>query len=232
MDLTHRLLALAEDRTLRAAGSMLNGIVHNLNNPAHALNMQIELFMKSLHRDLAGRDASVVENKCRRLRHIGEDFRNHLEVLSWRGTYCRPQVELVDPVHFGTWLLQFWRNNLFFKHSMVVDLQVQPSLHVKLIPLALLWCLEEPLSTMTSAFSNEHVQTEFGMRFEIQRFAENGVFFRMTILPTSETRDFPVVELEHGENMRALSRELGWDLKYSSDNMLSVLLTIPGTTRA
>ncbi len=233
MELEQRLLVLAGDCALRTAGSMLDGIVHNLNNPTHALSMQGELLAKSLKKDIATEDVSTLENKFERLRHVGEEFRSQLEVLTWRNTYCKPGVELVDPVHFGTWFLQFWRNNLFFKHNMTVDLETDPPPpHVQLIPLALVWSLEEPLYAMTRTVNNGHVQTEFGMRFEIRRVASAGLFFRMMVSSASGARDFPAFSMEHEQSVSALTRALGWDWQYANDeNLLTVQLTIPGRTR-
>ena len=115
MDLAPDLLRLATHCALRTAGSMLDGIVHNLNNPAHALAMQAELLANHLKKDPVPPGLSTLQGKVERLRHVGMDIKEQIEVLSWRHAYTRTSMELLDPRHFGTWLLQFWRNNLFFQ---------------------------------------------------------------------------------------------------------------------
>lgn len=251
MDLVQGLLGLAGDCALRTTGRMLRGIVHNLNNPTHVLTMQTELLLNSLQKETldingpacapacrdepgAGRgthaDRSALVEKCSRLQRVGEELKNQLDVLAWRDAYTSPAVEILDPVHFGTWFLQFWRNNLFFKHSMTVDLAVEPLLpHVQVIPLALVWSLEEPLCSMASAFCDEQVQTEFRMRFEIQVHPPEGVSFKMLLSPATGELSQPFLDLQHGQEIHALAEALGWTWQHSrEENMVFVQVTIPG----
>lgn len=229
MDLDRDQLRLAADCTLRTTGNMLGGIVHNLNNPTHALAMQAELLVNNLKKKPDKVDASALQKKCERLRFVGEEFKGQLDVLTWRHSYTVATPELLDPVHFGTWLLQFWRNNLFFKHSVTVDLESDPPPpHVQVVPLALLWSLEEPLHSMAEAFGHGQSRTEFGMRFEIRDIASQGVQFRIVISPASQANSFSLPPLEHEQSIRDLTQSLGWDWKYSSaEGMLSLSLTIP-----
>lgn len=229
MELVQGLLGLAGDCALRNTGRMLRGIVHNLNNPTHALTMQAELLLNSLQKKL-DINGSVLVDRCSRLQRVGEEFKNQLGVLAWRNAYTSPAVELLDPVHFGTWFLQFWRNNLFFKHSMTVDLAVEPLLpHVQAIPLALLWSLEEPLCSMASAFCDEQAQAEFKIRFEIQVHPPEGVSFKMFLSPATQDQSHALPDLQHEQEIHALTEALGWTWQHSRErNMVFVQVTIPG----
>jgi len=233
MDLARDLLRLARDCALRTAGSMLDGIVHNLNNPAHALAIQAELLDNCLKKNPTSMDACALQGKFQRLRHVGKDLKNQIDALSWRHAYTRTSMELLDPWHFGTWLLQFWSNNLFFKHSITMDMATDPHLsHVRVVPLALLWCLEEPFFSMVDMFGGGQDAMEFGMRFEIQGIAPGGAVFNISASPASNSRDVSLPALEHEQSIHGLAQALGWNWRYfSAKNMVSWRLTIPGQPR-
>lgn len=230
MDLAPDLLRLATHCALRTAGSMLDGIVHNLNNPAHALAMQAELLANHLKKDPVPPGLSTLQGKVERLRHVGMDIKEQIEVLSWRHAYTRTSMELLDPRHFGTWLLQFWRNNLFFKHNVTMDMAVDPAPpHVQVVPLALLWCLEEPLFSIADVLGGGQDSLEFGIRFEIQGLAPGGAVFNISASPASNNRDVSPPGLEHERSIHGLAQALGWDWRYFSEkNLVSWRLTIPG----
>lgn len=233
MDLNQDLLRPAMDGAQRAAGGMLAGIAHNLNNPTHALAMQAELFLGALKKGPGQADVERLLEKCTRLQHISEDLRAQIDVLTWRAAYVNTSMELVDPLHFGTWFLQFWRNNLFFKHNMTVDMVADPPPpHVLAVPLALLWSLEGPLQAMTDLYGQSPSEVEFGMRFHIQGIDEHGVDFKVLIAPASQDLAFALPPLKHEQGIRSLTEALGWKWEYAcQDNMLSLRLTIPGPLR-
>lgn len=233
MDISQGLLRTARESALRTAGDMLCGIVHNLNNPTHVLAMQTELFQGALRKDSDHVDAHKLQDNCGRLQHIAEDLKSQIDVLSWRASYLNMSLELVDPVHFGTWFLQFWRNNLFFKHNMTVDLEADPPPpHVLAVPLALLWSIEGPLYAMTSLYGDSPCEIEFGMRFHIQGIDDQGVDFNILISPASQAQQFSLPPLLHEQDIRALARALGWEWQYATrDNLLSLRLIIPGQSR-
>lgn len=229
MDLARDLLCLAKACALRTAGSMLDGIVHNLNNPTHALAMQVALLVNSLKKNPTNIDVFALQEKIERLRRVDKNFQDQIDALSWRQAYTRTSVELLDPMHFGTWLFQFWRNHCFFKHSVTMDIAADPPPpHVLVVPLALLWCLEEPLFSMADMFGDQD-SMEFGMRFEVQGIATGGVVFKISASPVSNSLDVPLPSLEHEQSIHRLTQALGWDWRYFGEkNMISWRLTVPG----
>ncbi len=228
MDMTLSLLDLAQECSARTAGFMLGGIVHNLNNPTHALAMQSELLANASRK--GGIEPEKLLAKCERLKHVGEDLKSQLDILAWRNAYASPVAELLDPIHFTGWFLQFWRNNLFFKHSITVDLETDPPPpHVKIIPVALLWLLEEPLQAMTKAFSAQQPTPELGMRFETKGLDQDGVKFSILVTPATQNGSFSKIVVEHEESIRKLALGLGWEWQCSGDgSMFSVQARLSG----
>lgn len=228
MDMTLSLLNLAQECSARTAGFMLGGIVHNLNNPTHALAMQSELLARAFGRGgLAPKKLLV---KCERLKNVGEDLKSQLDILAWRNAYAASVAELLDPMHFTDWFLRFWRNNLFFKHSIAVDLKIDPPPpHVKIIPVALLWLLEEPVCAMTKAFCAQQPKPELRMCFETKGLNQDGVHFSILVTPTTRSGPFPKIVVEHEESIRKLALGLGWEWRCSGDEcMFSVQTRLTG----
>ncbi len=234
MELTDSLLELAAERCRATAGDMLNGIVHNLNNPVHALTMQTELLRNSLAKE--GLDAlrpNLLE-KCTRLERVAQELKSQLDVLSWRDAYVNPTRQLIDPTHFGSWLLQFWQSDLLFKHNVAATLTTDPPPpHIQAVPLALTWCLEEPLTALLSAFRDGNAQGTSGLTLELALefgpLPGGGLAVRMATTPETEKVDGLAGEIRHVPELQELTSALGWDWSADLDQgKLSVRVAIPG----
>lgn len=228
MDMISPLLELARESSARTVGFMLGGIVHNLNNPVHALTMQSELLANALRKGGFEREKLLV--KCDRLKHVSEELKTLLDVLSWRNAYCSSTEDILDPIHFAGWFLQFWRNNLFFKHNITVDLETDPPPpHLRVIPVALLWLLEEPLHAMTRSFCAQQPTPELGMRFEIKGLDHDGMNISISVTPITRNGPFPHIVVEHEAHIRKLALGLGWEWECSGDgSMFSVRTRLTG----
>ena len=206
---------------------MFGGIVHNLNNPTHAMAMQTELLIHAFGK--GGLEPEKLLAKCERLKHVGEDLKSQLDILAWRNAYAGPVAELLDPMHFTDWFLQFWRNNLFFKHSITVELKTDPPPHVKIIPVALLWLLEEPLHAMIKAFCTQQPKPELRMRFETKGLDQDGVHFSFLVTPTTQSGPLPKIVVEHEDSIRKLALGLGWEWRcFGDESMFSIQTRLAG----
>ncbi len=233
MELTDSLLELAAERCRIVAGDMLNGIVHNLNNPVHALTMQAELLRNTLGKE--GLDAlrpNLLE-KCTRLERVAQDLKSQLDVLAWRDTYVNPTRQLINPAHFGSWLLQFWQGDLLFKHNVAATFSTDPPPpHIQTVPLALTWCLEEPLSALMSILGSSNAQATpdltLKLALEFGPLPEGGLAVRMTT--TSEADLLGLAgEIRHVQELRELTSALGWVWSADLDQgRLSVRVAVPG----
>lgn len=233
MELTDALLKLAAERCRVMAGDMLNGIVHNLNNPVHALTMQTELLRNSLNKE--GLDAlrpNLLE-KCTRLERVAQELKSQLDTLSWRDAYVNPTRQLINPAHFGSWLLQFWQGDLLFKHNVAATISTDPPPpHIQTVPLALTWCLEEPLSALMSILGGSYAQATpdltLKLALEFGPLPGGGLAVRMVATPETEVSDL-AGEIRHAQKLRELTSALGWVWSADLDQgRLSVRVDVPG----
>lgn len=223
-------LDFAKACCLQTAGGMVNGIVHNLNNPLHALTMQVELFQNALSKQDLDAARPKLQDKCLRLQRIGQELKAHLEVLSWRDSYTSAQIELIDPGHYGTWFLQFWRGNLFFKHNISTTLAIEPPPpHVQTVPLAMTWGLEAPLRTLLQLWETESAQGGFLLHLEIGPHRD-GIRIRMHVAPETKLENAGLsTPIEHEAKVRALTTRLGWEWQAGLDaGELTVVMALPG----
>jgi hypothetical protein len=233
MELTDSLLNLAAERCRVMTGDKLNGIVHNLNNPVHALTMQTELLRNSLNKE--GLDAlrpNLLE-KCTRMERVAQELKSQLETLSWRDAYVNPARQLINPAHFGSWLLQFWQGDLLFKHNVAATLSTDPPPpHIQTVPLALTWCLEEPLSALMSILGSSNAQATpdltLKLSLEFGPLPDGGLAVRMATTSEAGLRGLGG-EIRHVQELRELTSALGWDWSAHLDQgMLSVRVAVPG----
>lgn len=230
MELKAHLLKLAAERSRSAAGAKLNGIVHNLNNPVHALTMQAELLQKTLEKaNLEALRPNLLE-KCARLHRIARELKSHLEVLFWRDAYVNPDRQLLDPVHFGTWLLQFWQGDQRFKHKISPTLCTDPPPpHVQTIPLVLTWCLEEPLRALLNALNSPDIQGAQELILELGPLPGSGLMVHLASMPQTGGSGSVHAPIRHATELQDLTAALGWDWQAGWDQgRLTVRLEIPG----
>ncbi|WP_045219242.1 hypothetical protein [Desulfonatronum thioautotrophicum] len=230
MELTSPLLDLATERCRANAGAMLNGIVHNLNNPVHALAMQTELLQNTLRKDGLDARRSTIQEKCSRLQRIGEELKAQLETLAWRDTYVSPSRQLIDSVHFGSWLLQFWQSNLLFKHCVSPALVTEPAPpHLQAIPLALTWCLEEPLKALLQFNPPQGSQDTIDLVFVLGPASDSGLMALMTATCSSAQPMVEFGEIDHAREIHELTALLGWEWEaVVKPGDLKIRLAIPG----
>ncbi|TVQ98613.1 MAG: hypothetical protein EA399_10415 [Desulfovibrionales bacterium] len=230
MELTASLLDLAAERCRANAGDMLNGIVHNLNNPVHAMAMQTELLQNTLRKE--GLDAlrSNLQEKSSRLQRVGEELKAQLETLAWRDAYVSRNRQLIDPMHFGSWLLQFWQGNLLFKHGVSTTLVTEPAPpHLQAIPLALTWCFEEPLRALLQFAQIQGSQDTIDLVFELGPASDSGLLARMTATCLTEQPMVERWEIDHARELQELTGFLGWEWEAVMKPVgLTVRLAIPG----
>jgi signal transduction histidine kinase len=109
--------ALAELYGRSALGTLVKGIVHNLNGSLQILSMQLELLQGTFSGQGGSLTASA-QGKLERCFGQIEKVRSLLEILSRRGSEEGPRTlnvnELIEEE------LSFLRNNLFFKHEVEV----------------------------------------------------------------------------------------------------------------
>lgn len=130
-----RTLQISLDRVtelyrLASVGKLANGLFHNLNGPLHSLGIEMDLIN---HLILKGRqsETTLVEALTKRLEHMDREFGKLMRLI-------KLSSERIDFIHDHSCYmnlrglieqeLEFMEANLFFKHNVRTQLQLDQGL--------------------------------------------------------------------------------------------------------
>lgn len=108
-------------------GSLIKGIVHNLNGSLQILSMQIEMLQRMLQKE--ERLAPAIQEKAEQCMTQVDEFRSVLEILM-RQAVAREEKS-PQRIHLNDILeeeLAAARHNLFFKHQVQIEKAFSPAL--------------------------------------------------------------------------------------------------------
>ncbi|MFO8032921.1 MAG: hypothetical protein R6U22_10285 [Desulfohalobiaceae bacterium] len=179
---------LIQHYLLKNAGEMLPGLSHNLQNYVHAFRMQLELWEQ---RSQQGSDQLLAQSPkaMGRLQQTSQDLGSFCELLEQRSFYTALDKSPVHLERFCSWLRDFWKHNLFFKHQIQLELYTEgiSGLSLLLPPYALTMCLEEVLKNALQACALDNPQGEFQFRLQAEK-QEQAVLINL-ISPTQPPQD-------------------------------------------
>lgn len=100
-------------------GNLIYGIIHNLNGSLQLLNMNLEILERSIKREKLPPSFLLYFEKC--LEQM-DRLKKSLDIILYKGE--DDQEKEVKPIHLNELmeeLIQFFRNNLFFKHQVKLN---------------------------------------------------------------------------------------------------------------
>ncbi len=125
-DLNNLLPALKNFYYYKALGNMMHGIIHNLNGSLQLLTMNMEILEMAFKREKLSPSILPYFEKC--MEHI-DKIRNSLDIIFPGGE--NEKEANPKQIHLNELLeeqLQFFQNNLFFKHQIKVTKVFKPRL--------------------------------------------------------------------------------------------------------
>jgi len=139
----------------RNVGEILSGVVHNLNNYAHSLSMQMEVFNNVSERS-PSTPLSSQKRSLQRMTGLSTDFTQECSTLSHRASYTECEPTCIDLPIFLDWLQNFWRHNLFFKHHVQFHIHMDDQVpkHIDIVPGGLVYFLEEGMKNGLEALAD------------------------------------------------------------------------------
>jgi len=140
---------------LASLGKVIDGLVHNLNGPLQNLGMDMEMMnnflmgKNQLHDGLA-KDVGI---RLKRMEEEFERIRRLIKTTSMRATLDDDYQECINLNDFLQQELSFLKANLYFKHNVHTELELEdglPSLSIlpRGVPLYLSWFIHSLIEEM------------------------------------------------------------------------------------
>ncbi|MBT8764049.1 HAMP domain-containing histidine kinase [Desulfohalobiaceae bacterium Ax17] len=161
-----------------SCGGKLYGLMHNLNNVAHILDMQLAL----LNSVLTKNPLTTLKDQSKRLGYLNQGSKKLLQALdlnSQRAFYLQQDQVEASPNDFLHWLEAFWQNDLFFKHKVKCQFNLAQNIPVIECPaFALTFCIEHALANAVEAYKQKDPESEHDLVIMVLPYG-NGVEFKI-----------------------------------------------------
>lgn len=133
-------------------GRKVNGLIHNLNNYIHVVDMQMSMLVAKAG-SAGEQPLSSYEGK---LSKSAAGMSRIVKALQNNGQcsfYAQKEPAQINIADFLAWLLEFWNNDLFFKHKIFSELNVEAeSINLLVSPFHLTVCLEQGIKNVLEAY--------------------------------------------------------------------------------
>jgi hypothetical protein len=204
-DMTRLLL-----KARATSGFMLPGLVHNINNCSHVLKMQLDVMALSvgeLPQEQLNAAIPGFAAKVERLQESLQDLDALLTTAGERESCLDGTSRLTHLGEYLRRLLDFWNNDLDFKHHVTSSLDTQaPDLQLTLPRLALTHSLECCLGLLADRAATLETGPA-ALVVTLEPLGEGGAIRLATDIPLSQSADHPDLA-----SARQLCRSLGWRL--------------------
>ncbi|MFP4070759.1 MAG: hypothetical protein ACLFTB_01805 [Desulfovibrionales bacterium] len=149
------------------SGSFLPGIVHNLNNFGHVMDLQLELLQTKLPQIQSGRFGDL-DTRFQRIATASKDLLMVMETVGNRFFFTQKERVHINIEQYFDWLMSFWKNNLFFKHKIDLHFLLDQNCpNLNAVPFVLTLCIEEGLKNGIEAcqeYSTENATLDIVVR--------------------------------------------------------------------
>jgi len=196
-------------------------MVHNHQNAVHSLSMQTEMLSADLN---APRTHKALNRLATLSRKLIQDY----DQLGKRELFTQHSPTRIDMGGFVLWLHHFWTNNLFVKHHVQLNIDVDPDTpqSVILCPYRLTLCTEEALKNALEECSRQASHERHQLRLTVSR--DESSINLVLVSPTSLAQSLdPFVEFSTTKEKhlglgltlaRHCSTQAGWSVSLRSEN--------------
>lgn len=178
-------------------GALLHGLIHNVNGPLQNMSMLVEM-LEMTPPQTNGDHPDKVEVQRKRLRQLAQQIQNLGEMLQdFIALHGIEQNETeVDLRMLLRRLVRVYRANLFFKHNVAVDLQVDENIPLLKIPgrvlvPSFLHLLDNALTALQDApEKNLRIQCRIEGDAVLVTFTDSGCGLHGEVAPQDLSRPF------------------------------------------
>ncbi len=231
-----KYMLLAELYLQAGLGKRINGLIHNLNNYVHVVDMQLAMLVKkadsSGHEPLENFKDKIVRSAAGNLKIV-----ESLQKNSQCAFFAQKSQTQINIKEYLNWLVEFWNNDLFFKHKIscrLVFVETQ-NINIQLPPFHLTLCLEQGISNAVEACQAISINDEHELVLEA---VSEGKGVNLMLVSNTQVDDLdPWVpgsssksgHLGMGLPLCAyLAKRMGWKIElHSSGNQTTFMIAIP-----
>ncbi|MFO7727138.1 MAG: hypothetical protein R6X11_02310 [Desulfonatronovibrio sp.] len=230
-----KYMGLAEMYFWAGMGQRVHGLIHNLNNHIHVVDMQMAMLVA--RSDSSGEEP--LGNYKEKFSRLASGTSRMVDSLQRNGQcsfFAQKSQTQINVKDYLEWILAFWENDLFFKHKVSCELiSENHDINIQVPPFHLTLCLDQGIRNALEACQEINPDAEHSMILEADS-KDKGINLAITsftrlpqIDPWGEGTSSKSGHLGMGLPVAAfLARRMGWelDLRYSGDET-RFLISIP-----
>lgn len=161
-----KYMGLAEMYFWAGIGQRVHGLVHNLNNHIHVVDMQLAMLVA--RSDSSG-DEPLGDYKQKIFR-LASGVSRMVDSLHRNGQcsfFAQKSQAQINVKDYLEWILAFWQNDLFFKHKMFCELIIENhDTNLQIPPFHLTLCLDQAIRNALEACQEMNPDAEHKMILE------------------------------------------------------------------
>ncbi|MFP4083674.1 MAG: hypothetical protein ACLFP9_00285 [Desulfonatronovibrio sp.] len=230
-----KYMGLAEMYFWAGMGQRIHGLIHNLNNHIHVVDMQLSMLVA--RSDSSGKDPlGCYKEKISRLASGTSKMVDSLQRNGQCSFFAQKSQTQINVKDYLGWILAFWNNDLFFKHKVSCELVfANKDINLQVPPFYLTFCIDQGIRNALEACQEMNPDGEHRMILEADS-KDRGVslaiisFTEMAeIDPWGEGTSSKSGHLGMGLPVCAfLARRMGWDIDLqNSGDETRFLISIP-----
>ncbi|WP_045210658.1 HAMP domain-containing histidine kinase [Desulfonatronovibrio magnus] len=153
-----KYMALADFYYMAGLGQMVNGLIHNLNNYVHIMDMQLSMLNAKAESSAAQPLGDFRERLAKSSNSAGKmvQYLQKSSRCSFFGQKDKAQLNIKD---FLEWIIEFWENDLFFKHKILCQIKLEKSdINLLISPFYLTLCVDQGIRNAVEACQEQESQ--------------------------------------------------------------------------
>ncbi len=145
-------MALADMYIWAGMGQKMHGLIHNLNNQVHVMHLQVA--MLEARSDSSGDEPlSGFKDKIAKFARSTSKIVDILQKNGQCSFFSQKSQNQINIRDYLDWLVEFWDNDLYFKHNISCELFIEDSgINLQIPPFYLTLCLEQGISNAVEAY--------------------------------------------------------------------------------
>lgn len=144
--------ALADLYVQAGLGAKIHGLIHNLNNHVHVVDMQLAMLMNKADAQ-DSQPLGAFKDKLERSAGGAGKIVSALQNNGRCSFFAQKEKVQINVLDYTQWLVEFWNNDLFFKHQVNCRLSCgQETKNILVSPFHLSLCLDQAIKNAVESF--------------------------------------------------------------------------------
>lgn len=162
-----KYMALSEMYLMEGIGRKVHGLVHNLNNLVHVVDMQLSM-LSTKSQTSADTPIGSFREKISRSSGGTSKIVQSLQKSGHFSFFTQKHQAQINIPEFITWLLEFWENDLFFKHKVKCLTSFEDAgINLSIPPFHLTLCLEQGIRNALEACQGMDESADYVLNIDV-----------------------------------------------------------------